>query len=214
MIDGIVSIGVGDNGIRQSIARDVAHTKDFALLGITTKDGQARRRTFGQGVDLNAHVQVCIAILDVDVHHGNGTQGIFYGRDDVLTISLHADPKTYYPFLCGYDHERGQGAGYGYNRNIPLARTTSDDDYMAALGTAIAHLQAFQPTALVLALGLDAYKDDPLHGMALTTNGFDRIGRAVADIGLPTVVVQEGGYLCDDLGANLTAFMTGFQGAA
>ena len=155
-----------------------------------------------------------VAILDVDVHHGNGTQGIFYGRDDVLTISLHADPKTYYPFLCGYDHERGQGAGYGYNRNIPLARTTSDDDYMAALGTAIAHLQAFQPTALVLALGLDAYKDDPLHGMALTTNGFDRIGRAVADIGLPTVVVQEGGYLCDDLGANLTAFMTGFQGAA
>lgn len=154
-----------------------------------------------------------VAVLDVDVHHGNGTQGIFYGRDDVLTISLHADPKTYYPFLCGYDHERGQGAGYGYNRNIPLARTTGDDDYMAALDTAIAHLAAFAPTALVLALGLDAYMDDPLHGMALSTAAFERIGKATAAIGLPTVVVQEGGYLCDDLGANLTAFLTGFQGA-
>lgn len=152
-----------------------------------------------------------VAILDVDVHHGNGTQGIFYSRSDVLTVSLHADPTTYYPFLCGYAHERGSGAGSGYNLNLPLPRTTSDQEYAPALDQAIDRIHSFAPGALVLALGLDAYHDDPLHGMQLTTKGFEWIGRRVARIGLPTVIVQEGGYLCDDLGANLTAFLTGFQ---
>ena len=155
-----------------------------------------------------------VAVLDVDVHHGNGTQGIFYGRSDVLTVSLHSDPTTYYPFMCGYAHEKGQGAGYGYNLNLPLPKTTEDDAYMVALNHAMAQIRAFAPGALVLALGLDAYKDDPLEGMQLTTEGFERIGTAVAGMGLPTVIVQEGGYLCDDLGRNLTAFMTGFQGAS
>ena len=152
-----------------------------------------------------------VAILDVDVHHGNGTQGIFYGRDDVLTVSLHADPTVYYPYLCGYAHERGAGAGYGYNRNLPLPLTTGDDDYLAALDVAIGHVRTYAPGALVLALGLDAYHDDPLKGMRLTTAGFARIGRRVAEVGLPTAIVQEGGYLCDDLGANLTAALAGFQ---
>ena len=155
-----------------------------------------------------------VAVLDVDVHHGNGTQGIFYGRSDVLTVSLHSDPTTYYPFMCGYAHEKGDGAGYGYNLNVPLPKSTCDDAYMEALGHAIGHVQAFAPGALVLALGLDAYKHDPLEGMQLTTKGFERIGTAVAAMGLPTVIVQEGGYLCDDLGRNLTAFLTGFQGGS
>ena len=142
---------------------------------------------------------------------GNGTQGIFYSRPDVLTVSLHADPRVYYPFMCGYAHERGQGPGYGYNRNLPLARATGDDDYLAALDTAVEHVRAFAPGALVVALGLDAYRDDPLQGMQLSTAGFERIGRRAAAIGLPTVIVQEGGYLCDDLGRNLTAFLEGFQ---
>lgn len=152
-----------------------------------------------------------VAVLDVDVHHGNGTQGIFYARDDVLTVSLHADPVVYYPFMCGYAHERGAGAGFGYNRNLPLPLSTDDHDYMAALEVAIGHVRTYAPGALVLALGLDAYHDDPLHGMKLSTAGFERIGRLVAGVGLPTVIVQEGGYLCDDLGANLTAVLTGFQ---
>ena len=155
-----------------------------------------------------------VAVLDVDVHHGNGTQGIFYGRADVLTVSLHSDPTTYYPFMCGYAHEKGVGAGYGYNLNVPLPKSTGDDAYMAALGHAVAQIRAFAPGALVLALGLDAYKDDPLEGMQLTTQGFERIGTAVAAMCLPTVIVQEGGYLCDDLGPNLAAFMTGFQGGS
>ena len=155
-----------------------------------------------------------VAVLDVDVHHGNGTQGIFYARDDVLTVSLHADPAVYYPFLCGYAHERGAGRGEHYNRNLPLPRTTEDADYMAALDDAIGHLRACAPGALVVALGLDAHKDDPLKGMRLTTRAFERIGAAVAGIGLPTVLVQEGGYLSDALGRNLTAFLTGFREAA
>ena len=156
-----------------------------------------------------------VAILDVDVHHGNGTQGIFYGRDDVLTVSLHADPADFYPFLCGYRHERGAGRGDGYNRNLPLPRTTEDDDYLAALDEAIATVRAYAPGALVLALGLDAHRDDPLKGMRLSTGAFARIGAAVgsavAGVGLPTVLVQEGGYLSDALGRNLTAFLEGFR---
>ena len=155
-----------------------------------------------------------VAILDVDVHHGNGTQGIFYARPDVLTVSLHADPAGYYPFLCGYAHERGAGPGEHFNRNLPLPRTTEDDDYLAALEEATATLRAYRPGALVLALGLDAHRDDPLKGMRLSTAAFERIGRAVAQIGLPTVLVQEGGYLCDALGRNLTACLTGFREAA
>lgn len=154
-----------------------------------------------------------VAVLDVDVHHGNGTQGIFYARGDVLTVSLHADPDSYYPYLCGYAHERGQGAGLGYNRNLPLPRTTRDDDYMAALEVAVGHVGRFAPGALVLALGLDAHASDPLKGMQLSTAAFERIGRRVAAMGLPTVVVQEGGYICDELGHNLTAFMEGFRSA-
>ncbi len=117
-----------------------------------------------------------VAILDVDVHHGNGTQGIFYARADVLTVSLHADPADYYPFLCGYAHERGAGPGDGYNRNLPLPRTTEDDGYMAALDEALATVRAYRPGALVLALGLDAHRDDPLKGMRLSTAAFERIG--------------------------------------
>ncbi|MEM7189212.1 MAG: histone deacetylase family protein [Pseudomonadota bacterium] len=152
-----------------------------------------------------------VAVLDVDVHHGNGTQGIFYRRGDVLTVSLHADPLTYYPFMCGYAHERGEGAGQGYNLNIPLARETEDAAYLEALDLAIEHIQAYRPGALVVALGLDAHADDPLKGMKLSTQAFAGIGKRIAGIGLPAVIVQEGGYVCDALGDNLTAFMEGFQ---
>jgi acetoin utilization deacetylase AcuC-like enzyme len=152
-----------------------------------------------------------VAILDVDVHHGNGTQGIFYARDDVLTVSLHADPDTYYPYLCGYAHERGERRGYGYNRNLPLAKTTDDAAYLPALDDALQTVTAYQPGALVVALGLDAHVSDPLKGMQLSTACFAEIARRVAVLNLPSVIVQEGGYLSDDLGPNLTSFLTGWQ---
>jgi len=154
-----------------------------------------------------------VAILDVDVHHGNGTQGIFYGRADVLTVSLHADPVDYYPFLCGYAHERGAGAGLGYNLNLPLPRTTGDETYLTALDRALQTIRDVAPGALVLALGLDAHAADPLKGMRLSTGAFGEIARRVAGLDLPTVIVQEGGYLCDPLADNLTAALTGFQAA-
>jgi acetoin utilization deacetylase AcuC-like enzyme len=154
-----------------------------------------------------------VAILDVDVHHGNGTQGIFYRRPDVFTVSIHADPVAYYPFVWGYAHERGEGDGEGANLNIPLPIGTGDDGYIEALGGAKKAIAAFAPTALVLALGLDASEHDPLAALKITTDGFRRIGEAVARFGLPTVIVQEGGYLSDILGANLTATLRGFEAA-
>jgi acetoin utilization deacetylase AcuC-like enzyme len=153
------------------------------------------------------------AILDVDVHHGNGTQGIFYARPDVLTVSLHADPVRFYPFFWGHAHERGEGAGLGANLNLPLARGTGDDDYLRALDTALDRIADFGTDVLIIALGLDAHENDPLKGLAVTTAGFARIGAAIAATGLPLVLVQEGGYLSDDLGDNLTRFLEGVQQA-
>jgi acetoin utilization deacetylase AcuC-like enzyme len=155
-----------------------------------------------------------VAILDVDVHHGNGTQGIFWHRRDVLTISLHGDPSSFYPFYVGHAHERGEGDGLGYNINVPLAHGTGDDGYMTALAGAARQLKAFAPGAVVVALGLDAYEGDPLKALAITTPGFARIGAAIAELGLPTVFVQEGGYLSAELGPNLASVLTGFRRAA
>ncbi|PVB62899.1 histone deacetylase family protein [Labrenzia sp. 011] len=153
------------------------------------------------------------AILDIDVHHGNGTQGIFYERGDVLTVSIHADPIRFYPFFWGHAHERGEGAGRGCNLNLPLVRGTGDDAYLKTLETAFAHIRAFGADVLVVALGLDAHENDPLKGLAISTPGFGRIGGAIARLGLPTLFVQEGGYLSDDLGGNLTQVLKGYQDA-
>lgn len=153
-----------------------------------------------------------VAILDVDLHHGNGTQGIFYARPDVLTVSLHADPISFYPFFWGHADERGEGAGLGYNFNLPLPRRSGDAAFLQALDLAIGRIRAFAPEALVIALGLDAFEGDPFGGLTVSTPGFSRIAETVARLGLPTVIVQEGGYLCDALGDNLTAFLTGFAG--
>ncbi|RWN95031.1 MAG: histone deacetylase family protein [Mesorhizobium sp.] len=153
-----------------------------------------------------------VAILDVDLHHGNGTQGIFYARPDVLTVSLHADPVRFYPFFWGHADERGEGPGLGYNFNLPLPRKSADAAFLEALAVALQRIRAFSPDALVVALGLDAFEGDPFGGLSMTTPGFSRIGEAIAKLDLPTVIVQEGGYLCDELGDNLTAFLTGFGG--
>lgn len=149
------------------------------------------------------------AVLDVDVHHGNGTQGIFYARRDVLTVSLHADPDRFYPFFWGAAQERGEGEGMGYNLNLPLPRGTGDAAYLAALEVALARIDDFGADILVVALGLDAHEDDPFQGFKVTTPGFTRIAKAIADLGKPVLVVQEGGYLQPALGANLTAFLAG-----
>ncbi len=148
-----------------------------------------------------------VAILDVDLHHGNGTQGMFYARGDVLTVSLHAHPERFYPFFWGYAEEFGDGDGVGANLNLPLARGTGDAGFLAALAQGIEKVQAWGADTLVLALGLDAFEGDPFAGLSVTTPGFAAIGRAVAAMGLPCVIVQEGGYLCPELGDNLEAVL-------
>ena len=151
-----------------------------------------------------------VAVLDIDLHHGNGTQDIFYARADVLTVSIHADPSGFYPYYWGHAGERGTGAGRGANLNLPLPLGTDDDGVAAALATARRHIDAFAPGALVVALGLDAFAGDPLAGLAVTTPGFARLGRLLAGFGLPTVLVQEGGYPSPALGDNLAAVLGTF----
>lgn len=154
-----------------------------------------------------------VAIVDVDVHHGNGTQGIFYKRDDVFTASLHCDPTDYYPFFAGYDHEGGEDAGEGYNLNISIPPGCADDDYLIYLEKAKAALRIFAPDILIVALGLDTFEGDPLDGFKITTPGFSKIAESIAELSLPTVLIQEGGYNQDHLGANIASFISGFEGA-
>jgi len=155
-----------------------------------------------------------VAILDIDIHHGNGTQAIFYERADVLTISVHADSSVFYPFYWGYAHERGEGAGEGFNINLPIPRGAPDEVFLAAIRRGTADIAAFAPGILVVALGLDASADDPFGGAAVTAAGFEQAGCAIARMDLPTLFVQEGGYLSATLGENLRAVLAGFEAAA
>ena len=150
-------------------------------------------------------------VLDVDLHHGNGTQGVFYARGDVLTVSVHVDPHGFYPFFWGHAHERGEAAGLGSNLNLPLPLGTGDDGFLLALGRGIEQIRSFGADVLVLAAGLDAFAGDPFGGLEVTTEGFRRIGGMCTELGLPTVIVQEGGYLCPELGDNLVTLLGGFR---
>jgi acetoin utilization deacetylase AcuC-like enzyme len=152
-----------------------------------------------------------VAILDIDVHHGNGTEAIFYDRADILTVSIHADPKRFYPFFWGYAEETGRGAGEGYNLNLPLPRGTAIDDYRNALAKALRRISDFAPEILVVAAGLDIAVDDPFKGFAIATHDFTTIGRDIAGLKLPLLVVQEGGYPSPNLGANLAALLEGLR---
>ncbi|MDR7947780.1 histone deacetylase family protein [Achromobacter aegrifaciens] len=155
-----------------------------------------------------------VAVLDVDAHHGDGTQNIFYQRGDVMTVSLHADPAGYYPFYTGYAHERGYGAGEGCNLNLPLPHGSGNDTFLQALDTALAALTGYAPQAVVLALGFDTYKDDPISVLKLDIDAYRDIGARVASLGLPTVIVQEGGYMVEAIGPALDAFLQGAGQAA
>lgn len=152
-----------------------------------------------------------VAIVDVDLHHGNGTQDIFYARDDVFTASIHVDPECFYPFFWGSADERGEYAGFAYNLNVPLPKESGDDRFMAGLDHLLETVEMFSPEAIVVALGLDASVDDPLAALSVTTEGFNRIAERIAQLAKPTVLVQEGGYLSDSLGNNLGSCLQGFE---
>jgi acetoin utilization deacetylase AcuC-like enzyme len=154
-----------------------------------------------------------VAIVDIDYHHGNGTQEIFYADPTVLYCSLHADPDEEYPYFWGADDERGSGAGLGANHNWPLPAGTDDAAYLAALDEAQAVVAAFQPAFLVVSAGFDLLAGDPVAtngGFAVTLDGLAQIGRRLAGLALPTVIVQEGGYQLDRLGEATVRFLQRF----
>jgi acetoin utilization deacetylase AcuC-like enzyme len=150
-----------------------------------------------------------VALLDVDYHHGNGSQDIFYERADVLTVSLHADPETTYPYFSGFANERGEREGRGFNVNIPLSEGTAGDEYHRALKKGLRVLTQFEPRFLVVSLGLDTAKSDPTGSFLLGARDFYTNGLMIGQLGLPTLLVQEGGYRTRTLGVNARHFFKG-----
>ncbi len=150
------------------------------------------------------------AILDVDVHHGNGTQAILYARDDVFFCSVHGDPRELYPWYAGYADETGTGRGQGCNLNLPLPAGTANDGFVAAIDKGLAAIKRFGASVLIISLGFDAHIGDPTANLAVTGEGFREIGARIGAFGLPTLLVQEGGYIVEKLADNLTAFLGGF----
>lgn len=151
-----------------------------------------------------------VAILDTDMHHGQGVQEIFYNRSDVLYVSIHGDPTNFYPVVAGFDDERGVNEGHGYNANFPMPHHSPESVFFDKLDKALNVVSQFQPDALVIALGFDIYENDPQSLVAVTTEGFGKLGEALGKIGLPSVIVQEGGYDFATLDANAQSFFNGF----
>ena len=152
------------------------------------------------------------AILDIDYHHGNGTQSLVYGRGDVFFCSIHADPSDEYPFYAGYADETGEGDGAGATLNLPLPVGTGPASYLQAVDEALDAIARFQTDILLISLGLDAYIGDPVGGFKLRTETFFEIGERCRQLALPLLVVQEGGYLLEKLGQNAVSFLRGASG--
>jgi len=153
-----------------------------------------------------------VAVLDVDFHHGNGTQDIFYERSDVLFVSLHGEPAVSYPFFSGHADEQGAGAGLGFNLNFPLPQGTAWDVYGAALAQACQRIRSYGPDTLVVSLGVDTFKDDPISHFKLESVDFARIGVAIAALGVPSLFVMEGGYMVEEIGINAVNVLLGYEG--
>jgi acetoin utilization deacetylase AcuC-like enzyme/GNAT superfamily N-acetyltransferase len=155
-----------------------------------------------------------VAVLDIDYHHGNGTQNIFYERDDVLTLSIHGHPRFAYPYFSGFTEETGKGQGMGYNRNFPLLERVDGEQHRSALRRALALVRDFNPAFLVVSLGLDPAKGDPTGTWSLAARDFTANGLLIGQLGLRTLVVQEGGYLIRSLGINARSFFQGLHEGA
>ena len=153
-----------------------------------------------------------VAVLDIDYHHGNGTQAIFWQRDDVFFTSLHADPHDDYPYLSGHASERGEGDGYGATLNLPLPAGTAAPEYLAALEVALDAVADSGSTAVVVSLGVDTFERDPISSFKLRESDYSEIGRRLARLPRPALFVFEGGYATDEVGSNAVAVLQGFEG--
>jgi len=155
-----------------------------------------------------------VAILDVDFHHGNGTQDIFYERADVLFASIHGDPRNSYPFFSGHAAETGAAGGLGHTANYPLPWGTDWSAYEVVLDSAMRRVTEHRPDFLIVSLGVDTFKDDPISHFSLASDDYVRMGERIARAGVPTLFVMEGGYMVDEIGINAVNALQGFDGVA
>ena len=155
-----------------------------------------------------------VAVLDIDFHHGNGTQDIFYERDDVFFASLHGDPAQEFPYFLGYSDEEGAGRGVGYNANYPMAPGTTFDVWCEALNSALDRISSFGAEALVVSLGVDTFESDPISSFRLASADFTTCGRRIGQLGLPTVYVMEGVYAVEEIGTNTVNVLVGHSESA
>ncbi|MBI9086470.1 MAG: GNAT family N-acetyltransferase [Desulfobacterales bacterium] len=198
-------------------AKEILEGRRIAYALIRPPGHHAESRSFGGFCYFNnnaiAAQYLCnhgkVAILDIDYHHGNGGQEIFYRRSDVLTVSIHGHPRFAYPYFCGFEDERGDGEGEGFNLNIPLPEAIDGEKYRKALSRAITRIEQFKPQFLIIGLGLDTAKGDPTGTWSLKVKDFAENGRMIGAMGLPNVVIQEGGYRTQTLGKNALSFFSG-----
>jgi acetoin utilization deacetylase AcuC-like enzyme len=194
-------------GVAYALCRPSGHharvdrASGFCYINNSAIAAQRLRSQFGR-----------VAVLDVDAHHGDGTQEIFYRRRDVVTVSTHVDPDAYYPYYIGYADELGHGEGEGYNLNLPVPPKSGDEAYHRVIDQGLDKILTFGAQALVVALGYDSHRDDPIGLLNVSTEGFRGIGERIRAIGLPTVVVQEGGYQISVIGDCLEQFLAGLMG--
>lgn len=150
-----------------------------------------------------------VAILDIDFHHGNGTQRIFYDRSDILYVSLHVDPTVGFPYIAGFEDEIGVGHGTGFTRNFPLPLGTGEKVYGQYLQKALQYIRKYKPTYLLVSCGFDTYEKDPIGGFKLTIPFYEKLAKEIMSLHLPTLIVQEGGYNVADLGKIAYSFSKG-----
>jgi acetoin utilization deacetylase AcuC-like enzyme len=216
IVDGTYQAVLASVNCALGAAQAVAENGELSAFGLCRPPGHHAGRDYAGGYCFINNTAVAanwlssrgrVAVLDIDYHAGNGTQDIFYDRDDVLTISIHADPDFEYPNFIGFADERGRGRGFGYHHNFPLPVGTDNASYFETLERAIKLISEFDLAYLVVSAGMDIYAEDPLGTIKVTTEGIREIGKRIASLELPTVVVMEGGYANDALGKNILAFL-------